>query len=99
LCDNSDDGQISLPEIGVAIEQLMGNAYRSSYTTRDFKNHYEKVKGKQPQMTRIESFHFRLTASNKSCDNILVRLTFLSVINKFSVKEKENSLRQCAIKT
>lgn len=65
LCTNTNDGQITLPEIGVAIEKLMGNAYRSTYTTREFKNHYEKVKGKQPH----QNFHFRL---NKSSENLLV---------------------------
>ncbi|VDN01629.1 unnamed protein product [Thelazia callipaeda] len=38
------DRRITLPKIGVAIERLMGNAYKCSYTTRRFKNKYEKCK-------------------------------------------------------
>ncbi|KAI6178776.1 hypothetical protein M3Y98_00538300 [Aphelenchoides besseyi] len=70
LCDYSDeDGRITLPEIGVAIEKLMGNAYRSDYTTRQFKNRYERYRGKRPHLTRIESLQLKLT-SNKSSENL-----------------------------
>uniref|UniRef100_A0A158Q738 LSDAT_euk domain-containing protein n=1 Tax=Elaeophora elaphi TaxID=1147741 RepID=A0A158Q738_9BILA len=40
------DGRITLPKIGVVIERLMGNAYKCSYTSRKFKNKYEKCKKK-----------------------------------------------------
>ncbi|KAI6232958.1 hypothetical protein M3Y99_00955900 [Aphelenchoides fujianensis] len=70
LCDYSEeDGRISLPEIGVAIEKLMGNAYRSNYTTREFKNRYEKQRGRRPHLTRIESLQLKLT-SHKSTDDL-----------------------------
>ncbi|KAI6203373.1 hypothetical protein M3Y94_00548600 [Aphelenchoides besseyi] len=73
LCDYSDeDGRITLPEIGVAIERLMGNAYRSDYTTRQFKNRYERYRGKRPHLTRIESLQLKLT-SNKSSENLRQR--------------------------
>ncbi|KAL3117473.1 hypothetical protein niasHT_003221 [Heterodera trifolii] len=35
---------VTLPEIGATIERLMGNAYRSAYTTREFKMRYERGK-------------------------------------------------------
>ncbi|KAI6182347.1 hypothetical protein M3Y97_00370500 [Aphelenchoides bicaudatus] len=81
LCAYTEYGQITLLEIGVAIEKLMDKLmlvlfiiiisihFISHYTTRDFKSHYEKVRGKQPSMTRMESFHNRLTHSHKSLDN------------------------------
>uniref|UniRef100_A0A915PI99 TRPM SLOG domain-containing protein n=1 Tax=Setaria digitata TaxID=48799 RepID=A0A915PI99_9BILA len=40
------DSRITLPKIGVVIERLMGNAYKCSYTSRKFKNKYEKCKKK-----------------------------------------------------
>lgn len=32
--------QYRLPHIGMVIEKLMGNAYKSSYTSRDFRQQY-----------------------------------------------------------
>ncbi|VIO96455.1 Uncharacterized protein BM_BM4357 [Brugia malayi] len=49
------DGRITLPKIGVVIERLMGNAYRCSYTSRKFKNKYEKCR-KKALISRIPSF-------------------------------------------
>ncbi|KAL3998389.1 Ion transport family protein [Acanthocheilonema viteae] len=49
------DGQITLPKIGVIIERLMGNAYKCSYTSRKFKNKYEKCK-KKALICRIPNF-------------------------------------------
>lgn len=61
----NEDG-FTLPEIGVAIEKLMGNAYRCHYTTRAFKNRYESFKNKgQQQLTRMSSFHLRLSKENR----------------------------------
>uniref|UniRef100_A0A7E4V9N2 LSDAT_euk domain-containing protein n=1 Tax=Panagrellus redivivus TaxID=6233 RepID=A0A7E4V9N2_PANRE len=56
---SATNGLFTLPEIGVAIERLMGNAYKCHYTTRAFKNKYEKFKHKG-QLSRISS-HLRLT--------------------------------------
>uniref|UniRef100_A0A1I7W0K8 LSDAT_euk domain-containing protein n=1 Tax=Loa loa TaxID=7209 RepID=A0A1I7W0K8_LOALO len=49
------DGRITLPKIGVIIERLMGNAYKCSYTSRKFKNKYEKCR-KKALISRIPSF-------------------------------------------
>ncbi|CAG9531100.1 unnamed protein product [Cercopithifilaria johnstoni] len=49
------DGRITLPKIGVVIERLMGNAYKCSYTSRKFKNKYEKCR-KKALVSRIPSF-------------------------------------------
>uniref|UniRef100_A0A915EL64 TRPM-like domain-containing protein n=1 Tax=Ditylenchus dipsaci TaxID=166011 RepID=A0A915EL64_9BILA len=66
-----DDQGFTLPEIGIAMEKLMGNAYRCHYTTRSFKHRYDKYKGKS-QLKRSASIagnlHLRLTTTyaNKS---------------------------------
>uniref|UniRef100_A0A8R1U0B4 TRPM SLOG domain-containing protein n=1 Tax=Onchocerca volvulus TaxID=6282 RepID=A0A8R1U0B4_ONCVO len=49
------DSRITLPKIGVVIERLMGNAYKCSYTSRKFKNKYEKSK-KKALISRIPNF-------------------------------------------
>lgn len=53
------DGQITLPKIGVVIERLMGNAYKCCYTSRKFKNKYEKCRKKalvSESLPKIESY-------------------------------------------
>ncbi|PIO53426.1 hypothetical protein TELCIR_25239, partial [Teladorsagia circumcincta] len=37
---------LTLPDIGMIIEKLMGNAYKHYYTSRVFKNNYEKFRKK-----------------------------------------------------
>lgn len=41
---NANKKLFTLPDIGETVEKLMGNAFRSHYTTRGFKNKYEKYK-------------------------------------------------------
>ncbi|KAI1722198.1 ion transport protein domain-containing protein [Ditylenchus destructor] len=74
----------TLPEIGVAVEKLMGNAYRCHYTTRDFKTRYEKYKGKTliKRSASIGNLHLRLTSSSKS----------FPVRRKRGTQEKEHSV-------
>lgn len=48
------DGDFGLPEIGAAIEKLMGNAYKCHYTSRQFKNKYEKYRKKAMVYNLIE---------------------------------------------
>uniref|UniRef100_A0A914E6R5 Uncharacterized protein n=1 Tax=Acrobeloides nanus TaxID=290746 RepID=A0A914E6R5_9BILA len=45
----------TLPDIGETIEKLVGNAFRSHYTTRGFKSKYEKIK-RRATLSRIGSF-------------------------------------------
>lgn len=60
---NEHISEFTLPEIGIAVEKLMGNAYRCHYTTRSFKNIYEKYKGKSllKRTPNIGNLHLRLT--------------------------------------
>uniref|UniRef100_A0A1I8BFI2 LSDAT_euk domain-containing protein n=1 Tax=Meloidogyne hapla TaxID=6305 RepID=A0A1I8BFI2_MELHA len=57
----------SLPEIGAAIERLMGNAFRSTYTTRAFKLRYECAKSLAGQKTFIKRSHSRQLSSLQMC--------------------------------
>lgn len=89
VCAYSEDGQITLPEVGIAIEKLMGNAYRSTYTTREFKNHYDNVKWKLPTLVR-DSFQLRPTHSYKASysDRVFI-LMYLGVLHPNSEGEEE----------
>ncbi|CAJ0596278.1 unnamed protein product [Cylicocyclus nassatus] len=57
----SPNTYLTLPDIGLIIEKLMGNAYKHYYTSRTFKNNYEKFR-KKAQLSRLSSFHIRLVA-------------------------------------
>ncbi|XGW23872.1 hypothetical protein V3C99_005801 [Haemonchus contortus] len=54
---------LTLPDIGMIIEKLMGNAYKHYYTSRVFKNNYEKFR-KKAQLSRLSSLHIRLVAKS-----------------------------------
>ncbi|VDM58226.1 unnamed protein product [Angiostrongylus costaricensis] len=58
---SSPTSYMTLPDIGLIIEKLMGNAYKHYYTSRLFKNNYEKFR-KKAQLSRLSSFHIRLVA-------------------------------------
>lgn len=55
-----EEERFTLPEIGSAVEILMENAYRCHYTSRSFKNKYEKYKNKTKQLSKISSFSQKL---------------------------------------
>ncbi|EYC46003.1 hypothetical protein Y032_0411g959 [Ancylostoma ceylanicum] len=57
----SPTAYLTLPDIGMIIEKLMGNAYKHYYTSRVFKNNYEKFR-KKAQLSRLSSFHIRLVS-------------------------------------
>lgn len=57
----------SLPEIGAAIERLMGNAFRSAYTTRAFKLRYEHTKILNGQKTLIKRINTKQLSSLQLC--------------------------------
>ncbi|KAK6725895.1 hypothetical protein RB195_004302 [Necator americanus] len=59
----SPTSYLTLPDIGMIIEKLMGNAYKHYYTSRVFKNNYEKFR-KKVQLSRLSSFHIRLVAKS-----------------------------------
>uniref|UniRef100_A0A1I7RLF9 LSDAT_euk domain-containing protein n=1 Tax=Bursaphelenchus xylophilus TaxID=6326 RepID=A0A1I7RLF9_BURXY len=69
--DNSTSGsdKIAIPDIADIIEKLMGNAFRCHYSTRAFKQLYERCRGRK-HMSKIESLHFKLMPS-KSMDSLL----------------------------
>ncbi|WKX88624.1 hypothetical protein Q1695_008339 [Nippostrongylus brasiliensis] len=57
----SPTSYLTLPDIGLIVEKLMGNAYKHYYTSRVFKNNYEKFR-KKAQLSRLSSLHIRLVA-------------------------------------
>lgn len=57
----SPTSYLTLPDIGMIVEKLMGNAYKHYYTSRVFKNNYEKFR-KKAQLSRLSSLHIRLVA-------------------------------------
>ncbi|CAI4230091.1 unnamed protein product [Auanema sp. JU1783] len=64
LVDNNAQDQttfLTLPDIGVIIEKLIGNAYRHYYTSRQFKRNYEHFR-KKAQLSRLSTFHIRLVS-------------------------------------
>uniref|UniRef100_A0A914LE80 TRPM SLOG domain-containing protein n=1 Tax=Meloidogyne incognita TaxID=6306 RepID=A0A914LE80_MELIC len=57
----------SLPEIGAAIERLMGNAFRSTYTTRTFKLRYERAKSLSGQKQFFKMSQSKQLSSLQMC--------------------------------
>ncbi|MFH4983625.1 hypothetical protein AB6A40_010334, partial [Gnathostoma spinigerum] len=51
---SNEETELKLPVIGAAIERIMGNVYKSYYTSRQFKNKYSKLKGKD-QMSAVNN--------------------------------------------
>ncbi|CAD5206325.1 unnamed protein product [Bursaphelenchus okinawaensis] len=64
--------EITIPDIADVIEKLMGNAFRCRYSSRAFKQLYEKCKGRRGKahLSKIESLHIKLLPS-KSMDSFV----------------------------
>lgn len=74
-----NENRFTLPQIGIAVEKLMGNAYRCHYTTRVFKNCYEKYKGKTTLKRTPNIGNLNLRSATKSIERLSViyfKLTF-----------------------
>ncbi|KAL3103408.1 hypothetical protein niasHS_002594 [Heterodera schachtii] len=79
---------VTLPEIGATIERLMGNAYRSAYTTREFKIRYERAKFGGNQSLR------KGATRNFSSLNLC-----LEAIGDPTEEREQRSKRKCALTT